>query len=259
MIQRQSRVWPLRGLAAYCLKPHDREMTTRPLPLTKDSIRPHAAARYSGKYSDARGAQSITICNDGVRLSADIGGITFTGTDFDALAPNGDVTPEQLSVFSLHHNCLCACAFQWDMPIPLLDHGQEKISTLSIKLELGKPAPNGGLDRQKLLVVLRYNQQQIASCGLSGWFEDELMSIQRQLPNEVYLKACITCLFSDYSPLGHGSFGQLRCFRNVKQDYLKVRSKADYWSLHDRYDRLVQETYVCADFDRRIPGTGYRG
>jgi hypothetical protein len=29
--------------------------------------------------------------------------------------------------------------------------------------------------------------------------------------------------------------------------------------LSDRYDRLVQETYLCPEFERRIPGTGYRG
>jgi len=73
------------------------------------------------------------------------------------------------------------------------------------------------------------------------------------------MKACINCLYSDYSPLGHGLFGCMMCFRNLKAEYVKVTTKDELWPIHDRYDRLVQETYLCPDFERRIPGTGYRG
>jgi hypothetical protein len=41
--------------------------------------------------------------------------------------------------------------------------------------------------------------------------------------------------------------------------YLKVTTKDEFWTVHDRYDRMVQETYLCPEFERRIPGTGYRG
>jgi Family of unknown function (DUF6304) len=215
--------------------------------------------RYTGKYTDARGSESITICNDSLTLSVNIRGVEFAGTDLDALSPSVDATADQLRVFSLHRNDLCSCSIECEMPISIHDDGHDGMGALCIKLRLGEPAPNGGLDREELLIVLTYNERRFAGSGLSGWFEDELIAIQQQLPNGVYLKACINCLFSDYSPLGHGSFGQLRCFRNLKQDYLKVRSKAEFWPLHDRYDRLVQETYVCPDFQRRVAGVGYRG
>jgi hypothetical protein len=71
--------------------------------------------------------------------------------------------------------------------------------------------------------------------------------------------ACINCMYSDYSPYGHGLFGWMMCFRNIREEYRRVRGKADFWSVHDRYDRLVQETYLCPVFERRVPGTGYRG
>jgi hypothetical protein len=51
----------------------------------------------------------------------------------------------------------------------------------------------------------------------------------------------------------------MMCFRNLKAEYVKVTTKEQFWSLHGRQDRLVQETYVCPEFERRIPGTGYRG
>ena len=100
---------------------------------------------------------------------------------------------------------------------------------------------------------------QFAGSGKSGWFEDELREIQLQLPDGLFMRAGINCLYSDYSPYGHGLFGRMMCFRNLKSEYLKVKSRADFWSVHDRYDRMVQETYLCPEFERRIAGTGYLG
>jgi hypothetical protein len=44
------------------------------------------------------------------------------------------------------------------------------------------------------------------------------------------LACCVTCLYSDYSPGGHGLTG-IRCHRGAKEQYLAVRKKADYWSV----------------------------
>ncbi len=90
-------------------------------------------------------------------------------------------------------------------------------------------------------------------------FENSLLRIQKQLPDGVFIKSCITCLYSDYSPYGNGMFGSMMCFRNIKAEYIKVKSKKDFWSVYKREDRWVQETYLCSEFERRIPGTGYRG
>ncbi|MGK0291332.1 MAG: hypothetical protein ACI86H_002799, partial [bacterium] len=43
------------------------------------------------------------------------------------------------------------------------------------------------------------------------------------------------------------------------KEYLKVKNKDDFWSVHDRFDRMVQETYLCPDFQKRVQGTGYQG
>lgn len=49
----------------------------------------------------------------------------------------------------------------------------------------------------------------------------------------------------------------MRCHRGAKAQYLAVISKRDYWSVPVTED--VMETYVCSDYERRVPGTGYRG
>jgi hypothetical protein len=130
---------------------------------------------------------------------------------------------------------------------------------LEVHLELGEPLPNGCLDRQSLKLRLRFGTQIIASTGRSGWFEDGLLDLQRQMPDHAYMKACINCAFSDYSPYGHGMFGGLACFRGNKAGYRAVTGKMDLFRTWHTMTEFVQETYVCAEFEKRLPGTGYRG
>ena len=47
------------------------------------------------------------------------------------------------------------------------------------------------------------------------------------------------------------------CHREAKVQYLAVRSKADYWSVP--VTERVPETHLRAEYERRVPGTGYRG
>jgi hypothetical protein len=213
--------------------------------------------RYDGTYFDARGREVIAFLNDGETLRTRIRGVEFAGSDFDGMSPvDGSV---DLAGFTLNGGALCGCSFAFDIPVPVIAESSEVSGCLHAELELGRPAPNGGIDRERLQLTLEYGDDRVASSGTSGWFEDELAQVQRQLPQSVFIKACINCLFSDYSPYGHGLYGQMMCFRNIKTEYLQVKSKRDFFSIHGRQDRLVQETYLCPEFSRRISGTGYRG
>ena len=214
--------------------------------------------RYPTTYSDAEGSEATTIANDSETLRLSMRGVEFVGRDFDSLEPTG-AAPEKLRRFTLNQGCLCSCRIGCRIPIPVHERGKLLEGSLSVELVLGDPAANGGLDREQLRIVLEYDGQQLAGSGTSGWFEDELLGIQAQLPEGVFIKACINCLYSDYNPSGHGLFGCMMCFRNLKAEYLKVTTKQEFWSVHGRQDRFVQETYLCPEFERRIPGTGYRG
>jgi hypothetical protein len=214
--------------------------------------------RYPATYSDAHGSEATTISNDSEKLRLSLRGVEFVGRDFDSLEPVG-AEPGPLRQFTLNQGCLCSCRIVCRIPVPVHDRGKMLDGTLLVELVLGEPAPNGALDREQLRIVLEYGGQRFAGTGTSGWFEDELLGIQAQLPEGVFFKACINCLYSDYSPYGHGLFGSMMCFRNLKVEYLRVTTKQEFWSVHGRQDRFVQETYLCPDFERRIPGTGYRG
>jgi hypothetical protein len=201
---------------------------------------------------------ATTIANDSETLRMLLRGVEFVGRDFDSFEPT-EASPEQLLQFTLNQGCLCSCRIDCRIPVLVHDRGKLIEGSLSVELVLGDPATSGGLDREQLRIVLEYNGQKFAGPGTSGWFEDELLSIQTQLPEGVILKSCINCLYSDYSPYGHGLFGSMMCFRNLKAEYLKVTTKREFWSVHGQQDRFVQETYLCPEFERRIPGTGYRG
>lgn len=212
---------------------------------------------YPVTYADALGVEATTIDNDGSTLRLSLRGVDFVGPDFDSLEPT-EATTEQLQQFTLNQGCLCSCRIAYTIPVPVQVHGRLADGSLWVKLILGGLAPNGGLDREQLRIVLEYDGQRFAGDGTSGWFEDELLSIQAKLPEGVFIRACINCLYSDYSPLGHGLFGGMLCFRNRKAEYLRVTSKREFWTVGP-CDRLVQETYLCPEFERRVPGTGYRG
>ena len=91
-----------------------------------------------------------------------------------------------------------------------------------------------------------------------------MLEIQAKLPDGVFMKACINCAFSDYSPYGHGLFGNMICFRANKAGYLALPSGEDfekdaYFAVLETVSEMVQETHLCPEFQRRAPGMGYRG
>ena len=130
---------------------------------------------------------------------------------------------------------------------------------LHVRLGLGAPADNGGIAHETLNLSLSVGGETFAGSGRSGWFEDELLEIQAALPEGAHVKACINCAFSDYSPYGHGWFGSMACFRDNKEEYLSVKTKGDIFRVWDTLTEYVQETYLCPEYLRRRPGTGYRG
>ncbi len=71
----------------------------------------------------------------------------------------------------------------------------------------------------------------------------------------------VLSLISQNSPkrLGHGLFDGLACFRDNKQGYLSVQTKRDLFGIWGTMTEFVQETFRCPEFERRAPGTGYRG
>lgn len=208
-------------------------------------------------YKDRFGTIVGTMTNDGKEIRVNLNEWEFVGEMLDDMEP---VRKKGLpSRFRLEHGGLCDCTFEFGIPILIRSQNELINSELLFTCELGKPKERGGIDREMFQISLDYKAKKTVSPGASGWVEDELLEIQKQLPENVFIQACINCQYSDYSPIGNGAFGKMMCFKNMKQEYLQVKSKDEFWGVHDLFDQFVQETWLCDEFERRTPGTGYRG
>lgn len=214
---------------------------------------------YLAKYRDKFGEEHTTIHNNGHLLSLTVRGVTFEGNDFDSLKATTPLNNPQLETFTLHHGDLRDCEIECDIPMILIDNEDSSESNLHVHLKLGAPRSDGGIENEELQLRLDIDVRSYYSCGQHGWFEDELLEIHEQLSNNRYLKCCFNCAFSDYSPAGSGLFGSMLCFRDSKREYLEVKNKADLLSILEKMTEFVQETYSCSEFEKRLPGTGYRG
>jgi hypothetical protein len=219
-------------------------------------------ADWEARFEDAQGAERTTITSDGRSLRMRLRGVELAGHSLDDFEPVPGTPPEAEASLPLHptHRELCSCRLEVAIPVPLVQGEEEVSGTLTAHLELGDPDQRNAIDREQLrLVVLEVGDVSWASKGQSGWFEEELLDLERALPDGTRLKSCFTCAFSDYSPYGHGLFGALACFRDVREDYVCVETKFDLLKLWDKSTESVQETHLCPAYARRPVGLGYRG
>jgi hypothetical protein len=219
---------------------------------------------YPAHYKDRLGEEVTAILNDGETLTMVVRGVRFQGNDFDSFEPQDVSDPAQLSSFTFLHGSLCFCFIEADISVPVMTPTGIVDGLLTFQLELGEPLPTGQMDRERLKMSLKVKEQTYCSEGKSGWFEDEMLDLQRKLPLGTFMKACINCASSEYSPYGHGLFGNLICFRANKKGYLSLPSGEDfskdaYFDVMETVSEMVQETYLCPEFEKRLPGTGYRG
>jgi hypothetical protein len=219
---------------------------------------------YPARYTDRFGTERTTILDDGESLTMVVRGVRFRGRDFDAFRPEGVSDPAQLTTFTFLHGGLGFCVIEADIPVPVVTPAGTVDGLLTFELELGEPLPTNQTDPDRLKLRLVVDGRTYTSEGKTGWFEGEMVDLQGKLPPGTFMKACITCAFSDYSPYGHGLFGNMICFRANKAGYLALPAGEDfekdaYFAVMDTVSEMVQETHLCPEFERRKPGTGYRG
>jgi hypothetical protein len=214
---------------------------------------------YPATYTDKHGSEAIVISNDGKLLQFCLRGVEFSGWMFDDFEPQESATSDLTRQFTFASGALCACTIECQIPISVVVQRDTLAAQLHVRLVLGEPASNGGIDTEELELCLDLLNKSYRSDSKSGWLEHELLNLQKHLPEGMYIKACINCAYSDYSPYGNGLFGCMMCFRGCKSDYSRVKGKQAFFAIMNRATEQVQETYLCPEFEKRLPGTGYRG
>nr|BFE59837.1 hypothetical protein GCM10020063_043630 [Dactylosporangium thailandense] len=210
---------------------------------------------WLGHYSDRHGSEAITIQNDGRTLAVRIRGVDFRGAAFDVLDPVEPLGPG--APFLLTGDSLCACTIECDVPVQVTAAADAvEPAVLRCRIVLGTPDDRGARDRVEL--ALHHEAGVFATAGAHADFEAALIEVQRALPSGLGLRACISCAFSDYHPAGVAMFGGLACFRDNKAGYRAVNGKRDIFATWGTLTEFVQETYLCAEYERR-DNEGYRG
>jgi hypothetical protein len=111
------------------------------------------------------------------------------------------------------------------------------------------------------VLELAHGEQVLRLSARSSDFEAALPQLEKQLPEPGFLKTCLRCKWSDYSPSGTMEFGSMSCFRHLRAEYMALSQRFDKMTFFELEERSedTQETYLCPDFTLRTPGTGYRG
>lgn len=208
---------------------------------------------FPGGYDDGHGAVPLVWRvepdeRDGTyEIHTVVRGVALRGMDFDGLEPED---PDAADAESLPLNAageLDRCVLRGDLPCTVAVDGHRRATTVRFTLDL-----RGGQGNLRLAVSVAGTAYEVAD----DWFEGGLGRLVAVLPPGTSLVCCLTCQFSDYWPGGHGLMG-MRCHRDARTQYLAVRSKAEYWPVPVTEE--VPETYLCPDYETRVPGTGYRG
>ncbi|WP_328751524.1 DUF6304 family protein [Streptomyces sp. NBC_00285] len=222
-----------------------------------------ALQRWPGRYTDRHGTEEIVFESDGRELiRTTIRGVVFESESMDDLGALNGEPPEQ--AFAFFDGGLCSCLLEWQVPMPVEVQGSGvRPGVLHCALRLGGPAgPGRGLDAETLAVTLRLDGREYRNADGQGWFEEALVDIQRKLPPGDRLRACISCAWSDYNPVGSGFMAGLACFRDTKDRYRQVSGKhgpTGIFALWQDLTEFVQETWLCPEFEHRGSHKGYRG
>ena len=222
---------------------------------------------FPGRYCDDLGEETIvwrieeSRCRQpphvgpGYEVHTSIRGVPCWSYDFDSMEPV-DVSHADRHRLSLSDTSgeLTDCVLGGELPCSA-DTATGAIAVgINFELDLRRAALADARSPHNLSLFAALDGQVYRVDD--DWFEGGLIRLDSLLPSPTRLRACITCLYSDYSPAGHGLTG-MACHRDAKDQYLAVRSKADYWSVPITEE--VIETYLCSEYRRRVPGTGYRG
>jgi hypothetical protein len=232
-------------------------------------------------YTDSSGSVSTQVENfpsenGSSHLWMEIEGVSFSGVSFDDFHVDSykKHAAEKLERFTFNEYInstnpeldtyyLCNCRLDISIPVTVIKTNtqEEFASVLNVSLELGLPSTHGALDYESAIFSLHLEQEYFQGSE-SADFEEGLDHLRSAMGKKYHFKNCYGCLYSDYSPYGHGFFNSLMCFKKQKKAYLDLSakfSKSDYFKVIKQGYSQVQEIYCCPSFEMRLPKTGYRG
>ncbi len=202
-------------------------------------------------------------------LELELENVLFKGDTFDGLEIQNEdkYNKEQLSRFSFNKlsvygtneivkeltNCKLDVEFQVELAYKksLLSKHINGILTVT----LGSFSP-----KKHPIFKFSFSIENVKLESKGDSFEELFDNLKETIKESYLIKNCYGCNYSDYSPYGRDSFGDMLCLKNAKDKYLKVTGKGGLFELMSNEKIIhVQETYLCDEFEFRKANIGYRG
>ncbi|WP_378173985.1 DUF6304 family protein [Aquimarina sp. SS2-1] len=218
---------------------------------------------YPATYQDKRGTEEIIIKSDGSDMYFTLRGIDFEGTDFEMLtAEEIDDSKFDYEMFADGSGDITNFKLTITIPTQFYNSLSNQTFTESLvaHIEVGETTAIDGLDSEISCLKLTTSFGEFTVEKKLEWMEDALIALQDQLPPNIYLKTCLSCKYSNYSPYGNGMFGNIYCFKKIKEALKKVQQKHDLlhlWTaelVQEGKIFSVQETFDCPE--HRLPTEG---
>ncbi len=202
-------------------------------------------------------------------LELQLGEVIFKGDTFDGLRLfNGnDLDEEKLARFSYDQSKdyiteriikeLSNCKIAFNLGVEVVDKETINSTLINGYLEI-----NLGTYSHKEYSLFQYsftiNNTNLIVVGDS--FEEVFEKLKKTIKETHLIMNCYGCNYSDYSPYGRDSFGDMLCFKRAKLEYLQVKDKVGLFESMTKIGAFyTQETYLCKEFEFRKENTGYRG
>ena len=210
---------------------------------------PGAMVEYPLVYEDSVGMVETVCRSDGHSFAFELRGRTFRGQAFDCLWVDGsemiELPPDLFPVQSFGSNNESGglvAKFTITVPLGVIGAGEQEG-----RLVVGFDYRDGDVVDGALTVDgVTYTQR------THGWVEANLIGLQRQLPQGLFLACCLSCRWSQFNPLGADDIGSLGCFVDWP-DADTVASKPEVFRAwreaqdHGQF-QYVQETWRCPRF-----------
>jgi hypothetical protein len=174
---------------------------------------------YLATYQDKRGTEKIKIKSDGSEMFFTLRDIDFDGPDFDQLtAEEIDNAKFDYEMFQDGSGDITNFKLILIIPIQLFNTKTNKtfVENLTTQIEVGETTTIKRLDHALNCLTLTTSFGEFKVEKKLEWMEDALILLQNQLPENIYLKTCLSCKYSNYSPFGNGMFGNIYCFKKIK-------------------------------------------
>jgi hypothetical protein len=205
------------------------------------------------KYVDKVGTIIATTQYEKDEFILDIDGTKFTTDNFNFFQWFSGNKQDRIKVDEL--NRLLNCSLIFNFPIAIFKNEVVCQSILEVEIQIGsEQEPNDCKILKQKLTLESYSIESNSCVNI------ELEKLIKILPIFLKIRSCFTCASSDYGVYGNSFFGSMVCFKNVKEEYSKIKGKEELFiELLKKGEGFFDETYSCDDYKIRQKNTGYRG